>query len=75
MNKSDIENTIEHLQKMRLANRGRLTRQTSGPVPFETYICSNVYTFSPEFFMFPDFEFRTSLGTSTLLYTFLRFRI
>ena len=32
------------LQRVRLANRGRLLLRTSGPVPFGTCICSNVET-------------------------------
>ena len=32
------------LQRVRLANRGRFLLRTSGPVPFETCICSNVET-------------------------------
>ena len=32
------------LQRMRLANRGRLLLRTPGPVPFGTCICSNVET-------------------------------
>ena len=30
------------LQRLRLANRGRLLLRTPGPVPFGTCICSNV---------------------------------
>ena len=32
------------LQRVRLANRGRLLLRTPGPVPFWTCICSNVET-------------------------------
>ena len=32
------------LQRVRLANRGRLLLLTPGPVPFGTCICSNVET-------------------------------
>ena len=32
------------LQRVRLANRGRLLLRTHGPVPFGTCICSNVET-------------------------------
>ena len=32
------------LQRLRLANRGRLLLRTPGPVPFGTCICSNVET-------------------------------
>ena len=32
------------LQRVRLANRGRLLLRTTGPVPFGTCICSNVET-------------------------------
>ena len=35
---------LEHLQRARLANRGRLLLRTPGPVPFWTWICSNVET-------------------------------
>ena len=38
------EVSMGHLQRMRLANRGRLLLRTSGPVPFGTWICSNVET-------------------------------
>ena len=36
--------TMTKLQRVRLANRGRLLFRTSGPVPFGTCICSNVET-------------------------------
>ena len=53
---------------MRLANRGRLLLRTPGPVPFGTYICSNVETIlSWTSHVYGPFEFRTSLGTSILL--------
>ena len=32
------------LQRVRLANRGRLVLRTPGPVPFGTCMCSNVET-------------------------------
>ena len=32
------------LQRVRLANRGRLLPRTPGPVPFRTCICSSVET-------------------------------
>ena len=38
------EDSIEHLQRVQLANRGRLLLRTPGPVPFETCICSYVET-------------------------------
>ena len=57
------------LQWVRLANRGRLLLQTPGPVPFGTCICSNVETIlSWTCHVYGPFEFRTSLGTSILLY-------
>ena len=57
------------LQRVRLANRGRLLLRTPGPVPFGTCICSNVETIlSWTCHVYGPFEFRTSLGTSILLY-------
>ena len=59
------------LQRVRLANRGRLLHRTSGPVPFGTCICSNVETIlSWTCHVYGPFEFRTSLGTSFLLEQF-----
>ena len=56
------------LQRVRLANRGRLLLRTPGPVPFRTCICSNVDTIlSWTCHVYGPFEFRTSLGTSILL--------
>ena len=56
------------LQRVRLANRGRLLLRTPGPVPFGTCICSNVETIlSWTCHIYGPFEFRTSLGTSILL--------
>ena len=58
------------LQRVRLANRGRLLLRTPGPVPFGTCICSNVETIlSWTCHVYGPFEFRTSLGTSILLWT------
>ena len=58
------------LQRVRLANRGRLPLWTPGPVPFGTCICSNVETIlSWTCHVYGPFEFRTSLGTSILLYS------
>ena len=57
------------LQRVRLAIRGRLLLRTPGPVPFGTCICSNVETIlSWTCHVYGPFEFRTSLGTSILLY-------
>ena len=57
------------MQRVRLANRGRLLLQTPGPVPFGTCICSNVETIlSWTYHVYGPFEFRTSLGTSILLW-------
>ena len=54
--------------RVRLANRGRLLLRTPGPVPFGTWICSNVETIpSWTCHVYGPFEFRTSLGTSILL--------
>ena len=56
------------LQRVRLANRGRLLLRTPGPVPFGTCICSNVETIlSWTCHVYGSFEFRTSFGTSILL--------
>ena len=56
------------LQRVRLANRGRLLLRTSGPFPFGTCICSTVETIlSWTCHVYGPFEFRTSLGTSILL--------
>ena len=56
------------LQRMRLANRGRLLLRTPGPVPFGTCICSNVETIiSGTCHVYGPFEIQTSLGTSFLL--------
>ena len=56
------------LQRVRLANRGRLLLRKPGPVPFGTCICSNVETIlSWTCHVYGPFEFRTSLGTSILL--------
>ena len=56
------------LQRMRLANRGRLIIRTPGPVPFGTCICSNVETIlSWTRHVYGPFEFWTPLGTSILL--------
>ena len=56
------------IQRVRLANRGRLLLRTPGPVPFGTCICSNVETIlSWTCHVYGPFEFRTSLGTSILL--------
>ena len=35
---------MEHLQRVRLANRCHLILRTPGPVPFRTSMCSNVET-------------------------------
>ena len=56
------------LQRVRLANRGRLLLRTPGPVSFGTCICSNIETIlSWTCHVYGPFEFRTSLGTSILL--------
>ena len=53
------------LQRVRIANRGRLLLRTPGPVPYGTCICSNVETIlSWICHVYGPFEFRTSLGTS-----------
>ena len=63
------EVSIEHLQRLRLANRGGLLLRTPGPVPFGTCICSNVETIhSWTCHDYGSLEIRTSLGISILLY-------
>ena len=58
------------LQRVRLANRGRLLLRTPDAVLFGTCICSNVETIlSWTCHVYGPFEFRTSLGTSILLWT------
>ena len=58
------------LQRVRLANWGRLLLPTPGPVPFGTCICSSVGTvLSWTCLVYGPFEFRTSLGTSILLHS------
>ena len=48
------------LQRVQLANRGRLLLRTPGPVPFGTYICCNVETIlSWTCHVYGPFEFRT----------------
>ena len=55
------------LQRVRLANRGRLLLRIPSPDPFGTCICSNVETIlSWTYHVYGPFEFRTSLGTSIL---------
>ena len=64
-----LEVSVEHLQRVRLANRGRLLLRTPGPVPFGTCICSYVETIlSWTCRVYGPFEFRTSLCTSILLF-------
>ena len=56
------------LQRVRLANRGRLLLRTPGPVPFGTCICSMLRPFFPELVMSTDllsFE-----NPSVLLFSF-----
>ena len=56
------------LQRVRLANRGRLLLRTPGPVTFGTCVCSNVETIlSLTCHVYGPFEFRTSHGTTVLL--------
>ena len=50
-----------------------LLNRTRGPVPFGTCIFLMLRQFSPELVMCPDFQFRTSLGTSMLLNGFEHF--
>ena len=53
-----LEVSIEHLQRVRLANRGRLLLRTPGPIPFGTCTCSNVGTrYSWTCHVYGPFEF------------------
>ena len=59
---------VEHLQRIWLANRGRLLLRIHGPVPIWICICSLILRpVSLELVKFVDFEFRVSLCTSILL--------
>ena len=58
------------LQRVRLANKGRLLIRTAGPVPYGTCICSNVETIlSWTCHVYGPFELRTSLDTIILLHS------
>ena len=58
------------LQRLRLANRGRLFLRKPGPVPFGTCICSNVETvLSWACRVCGPFGFRASLGASVFIKT------
>ena len=60
------------LQRVQLANRGRLLLLTPSPVPFGTCICSNVETIlSWTCHVYGPFEFRTSFGTSFLSFNYV----
>ena len=62
------------LQRVRLANRGRLLLRKPGPLPFGTCICSYVETIlSWICHVYGLFEFRTSLGTVKQTVIYLRF--
>ena len=64
------------LQRVRLANRGRLLLRTPGPAPFGTCVCSGVETIlSWACHVYGPFEFRASLGTSILPLTLYRIKI
>ena len=52
---------IEHLHWMRLANRGRLLLRTPGPVPFRTFIYSNVDTIMSNLICFRTLNFEHPL--------------
>ena len=60
--------SIDHLQRVRHANRGRLLLWTPGSVQFWD-LQVFLWPISPELVLFPDFEFRSSFGTSVLLQT------
>ena len=60
--------STEHVQRVRLANRGRLLLWTPSPVLWGTCICSNGDIIHSLFcHVYRHFEFRTSLDTSFLL--------
>ena len=59
------EVSIEHLQRVRHADRGRLLLRTPGPVPLwdlEVFLCLDQFLLNVS--CFRTSEFRTSLGTS-----------
>ena len=56
------------LQRVQIANRGRLILRTPDPVPFGTCICSNADAiFSRNCHIYGAFEFPTSIVTSMLI--------
>ena len=61
------EVSIEHMQRVRHANRGRLLLRTPGPVPLwdlQVFLCWDQWLLNLS--CFRTFEFRKSLGTSVL---------
>ena len=62
--------SIDHLEQVQLANGGCLFLQTLGPIPFGFGTCIVLMSrlFSPEYVVFLDFEFWTSLIASMLLW-------
>ena len=58
---------MEHMQRVRHANRGRLLLRTPGPVPLSdlhVFLCRDQSLLNLSYLR--TFEFRTSLGTSLL---------
>ena len=64
------EVSIEHLERMWHADRGRLHFQTPGPVPLRTCICSTCWdqSFSDLVVIFSDYAFRKFLGTFSICF-------
>ena len=63
------EVSIKYLQRVWLVNKGRLLIRTPGPVPFKTGIFCHVETYLLKNCHISGIEFRTSLGTSVLLWS------
>ena len=66
------EVSIEHLQRVRHANRGRLLLRTPGPVPFwdlQVFLCWDQYLLNLS--CFRRVEFRASLSSSGFFFLLL----
>ena len=69
------EVSIEHLQRVRHANRGRLLLRTPGPVPLwdlQVFLCWDQYLLNLSCFW--TFEFLTSLGTFVFAFSIIYFK-
>ena len=57
----------EHLQRVWHANRGRLLLRTPGPLGLAYVLLVETNSFPELIVIFPDYAFRISLGTSSIL--------